>query len=85
MAARSYRAARTIDAPAVVVWGLLTDVDSYADWNSAVISGRSEFTMVEEFTGPLAGLIARAIPDLTDSFDTFVADLRKAAEAKRIE
>ena len=151
MAARSYEASRTIEAPATVVWDLLTDADSYADWNSAVISirgpiveggsielvsivnpkrtfklrvtelrapnrmvwsdgmplglftgertydlveadgdagvdlgvERCELTMREAFTGPLAPLITRAIPDLTDSFETFVGDLKAAAEARQ--
>ncbi len=42
---------------------------------------RSEFTMVEDFTGPLAGLVTKAIFDLTDSFDTFADSLKNAAEA----
>lgn len=141
MARRSYRASRSINAPAATVWDLLANADGYADWNNAVISiqgpisegdtiklvstvspkrtftlrvtqmqapsrmvwsdgmplglfrgertysitdngdGRSEFTMVEEFTGPLAGLITKAIPDLTDSFNVFAEGLKKAAEA----
>lgn len=144
MGARSYRASRTINAPASIVWGLLTDVSSYARWNPAVVSiegsieqgstirlvstaspkrtftlkvaelraphhmvwtdgmpfglftGRrtytitdtgsavSEFIMVEEFTGPLAGLITKAIPDLTESFDTFADGLKAVAEAEAV-
>lgn len=45
--------------------------------------GQSEFTMTEEFTGPLAGLITKAIPDLTDSFGTFADGLKTAAEAAK--
>ncbi len=141
MGARSYQVSRTIDAPAAVVWSLLTDASSYARWNQAVVSiegpiaegnrialvsvadpkrtfrlrvaemraphrmvwtdgmplglftgrrtytiedrgaGGSEFTMVEAFTGPLAGLITKAIPDLTESFSTFADGLKAAAEA----
>lgn len=44
--------------------------------------GRSEFRMVEQFTGPLAGLITKAIPDMTDSFTTFADSLKTAAEAR---
>lgn len=144
MGARSYRASRTISAPAEVVWGLLTDVSSYARWNPAVVSiegtieqghtvrlvstaspkrtftlkvaemraphhmvwsdgmplglftGRrtytitdcasacSEFTMVEEFTGPLAGLVTKATPDLTESFAIFADGLKAAAEAEAV-
>ena len=39
---------------------------------------------VEEFTGPLAGLITKAIPDLTTSFDTFADGLKAAAEAEAV-
>lgn len=141
MGARSYSVSRMIDAPATVVWGLLSDASSYARWNRAVLSidgdieqgstiklvsiadpkrtfklkvaetrspqhmvwadgmplglfkGRRtftiadrgasgcEFSMVEAFTGPLAGLITKAIPDLTESFDTFADGLKTAAES----
>lgn len=39
------------------------------------------FTMTEEFTGLMAPLITRSIPDLQPAFDTFARDLKKAAEA----
>lgn len=142
MGARSYRASREIVAPASVVWDLLTDAASYAEWNDAVLrlqgeiaegemielvsivspkrtfklrvsemrspsrmvwsdgmplglfkgertygivdrgTDRCEFTMVEEFSGPLAPLISKAIPDLTDSFDLFADGLKRAAEER---
>jgi hypothetical protein len=122
-----------------VVWGLLTDISSYRDWNHAVLSiegnltaggtiklvsvaaptrtftlqvtsmqaplrmvwsdgmplglfrgvrtyqldpvdEQTTFTMTEEFTGPLSGLIARSIPDLTGSFNQFADGLKTAAE-----
>ncbi|MEM7094910.1 MAG: SRPBCC domain-containing protein [Actinomycetota bacterium] len=47
----------------------------------APADGRTEFSMVEEFSGPLAGLICRTIPDLTESFDQFADGLKTAAEA----
>ncbi len=40
-----------------------------------------DFSMVEEFSGPLAGLITKAIPDLTESFTLFADGLKTAAEA----
>ncbi len=142
MGGRSYQVSRRIAAPPSTVWALLTDADSYRDWNRAVVSiegpirqggtvklvstadpkrtfklkvttmeaphtmvwssgmplglftgrrtytitdtgsGHSELTMVEAFTGPLAGLITKAIPDLTESFDTFADGLKAAAEAR---
>ena len=38
------------------------------------------FSMSEEFAGPLSGLIARTIPDLTASFEQFADGLKAAAE-----
>lgn len=40
----------------------------------------TEFHMREQFTGLLAGLIARSIPDLTPSFEQFANGLRALAE-----
>jgi hypothetical protein len=42
--------------------------------------GCVEFVMREEFTGPLAPLIARSIPDLQPSFDEVAAALKDRAE-----
>ena len=42
--------------------------------------GWVRFVMREEYTGLLAGLIGRSIPDLQPAFDEFAADLKKAAE-----
>lgn len=41
----------------------------------------SRFEMKEVYTGPLRGLITRAIPDLQPSFDQFAEALRTKAEA----
>jgi hypothetical protein len=137
--AARYHVSRTIQAPAETVWGLLTDLSTYRDWNPAVVSiegqvavgntiklvsivnpkrtftltvtaldpphemvwsdgmpfglfkgartyrlqskGTStEFSMTEEFTGLLAGLITKSIPDMTDSFNQFADGLTSAAE-----
>lgn len=43
--------------------------------------GATRFAMEEAFTGLLAPLIARSIPDLQPVFDSFAADLKRAAEA----
>jgi uncharacterized protein YndB with AHSA1/START domain len=40
----------------------------------------TRFTMREEYTGPLAGLIFRSIPDLGPSFRQFAAGLKQRAE-----
>ncbi|MEM9467587.1 MAG: SRPBCC domain-containing protein [Actinomycetota bacterium] len=71
--------------PARMVWtdgmplGLFRGTRTYevsADGES------TRFSMVEEFTGPLAGLITRMIPDLTESFALFADGLQSAAEAQ---
>jgi hypothetical protein len=43
--------------------------------------GSTEFSMTEEFSGPLSGLITKAIPDMTESFNQFADGLKAAAEA----
>jgi hypothetical protein len=40
----------------------------------------TRFRMREQFTGPLAPLIGRSIPDLQPSFDQFAAGLKARAE-----
>ncbi len=46
---------------------------------------RTGFTMRETYAGPLAGLVARSIPDLQPSFDAFVDGLRRDAESHHEE
>jgi hypothetical protein len=43
--------------------------------------GRTVFSMTEEYSGLLAGLISKAIPDLTESFEAFADGLKRGAEA----
>jgi hypothetical protein len=43
-------------------------------------NGEIEFSMCEEYTGLLAPLITRSIPNLQPAFDEFAADLKRAAE-----
>ena len=42
--------------------------------------GGVEFAMREEFSGLMAPLITKSIPDLQPSFDKFAADLKRCAE-----
>lgn len=42
--------------------------------------GGSTFTMTEEYTGLMAPLITKSIPDMTDSFTEFAAGLKDGAE-----
>jgi hypothetical protein len=44
--------------------------------------GAVEFTVGEVFSGPLLPLIGRSIPDLTSSFEQFVAGLKQRAESE---
>jgi hypothetical protein len=41
------------------------------------------FTMREEYSGPLAPLITRSIPDLNPSFERFASGLKRRAEGDR--
>ncbi|MCW2677287.1 MAG: Polyketide cyclase/dehydrase [Modestobacter sp.] len=44
--------------------------------------GSTEFTMREEYSGPLTGLLGRTIPDLNPSFRAFAAGLKARAEQR---
>jgi hypothetical protein len=44
--------------------------------------GSTEFTVRELCTGPLAGLVMRAVPDLNPSFRQFAAGLKARAEQR---
>ncbi len=44
-------------------------------------NGETEFSMCEAYSGLLAPLICRSIPDLQPAFDEFASDLKRAAEA----
>jgi hypothetical protein len=46
-------------------------------------NGEVEFSMREEFSGLLAPLITRSIPDLQPAFDEFAGDLKRAAEENK--
>jgi uncharacterized protein YndB with AHSA1/START domain len=58
--------------------GLFTGRRSYT--LTPTTNGEVEFAMREEFSGLLAPLIARSIPDLQPAFDTFAADLKRRTE-----
>lgn len=45
-------------------------------------NGDVEFSMREEYSGLMAGVIGRSIPDLQPAFDEFGNDLKCAAEAE---
>jgi hypothetical protein len=70
--------------PQRMVWtgcmpfGLFTGTRSYT--LTPTSEDAVEFAMREEFSGLLAPLIARSIPDLQPTFDAFAADLKRHAE-----
>ena len=74
----------TLQPPTKMVWedgmplGLFKGVRTYEVREAG---DGSEFSMVEEYLGPLAGLITKMIPDLTESFDLFADSLKRTAEA----
>ena len=70
--------------PNLMVWrggmplGLFTGTRTYV--LSPQQNGKLQFEMKEEFTGLMAPLITRSIPDLQPSFEEFAKCLKKAAE-----
>lgn len=72
--------------PARMVWsdgmplGLFTGRRTYTIDDAG--NGSCQFTMVETFTGPLAPLITKVIPDLSESFALFADSLKAAAERR---
>lgn len=73
-----------MDAPKRMVWsdgmplGLFRGDRTYELVHR---EGSTTFSMTEEYTGLLAPLITKTIPDMTDSFDQFADGLKSAAEA----
>ena len=71
--------------PERLVWvggmplGLFRGIRTYT-LTPAAGGSATDFTMTEVYTGPLAGLIGRSIPDLNPSFDAFADALKAAAE-----
>ena len=59
--------------------GLFRGTRTYALAPAADDTG-TDFAMTEAYTGVLAGLIGRSIPDLNPSFEAFADGLKAAAE-----
>ena len=74
-----------LDAPRRMVWssgmplGLFTGRRTFTLTPRA--DGGTDFAMEEVFSGPMAPMITKAIPDMTESFAQFAASLKAAAEA----
>ena len=73
-----------LDPPNRMVWrggmplGLFSGTRTYV--LTPQPNGPLQFQMTEEFTGLMAPLITRSIPDLQPSFEEFAKCLKKAAE-----
>lgn len=73
----------TFEAPGTMVFsgglplGLFRGVRTYRLTPSG---GGTRFEMREEYSGPLAGLMARSIPDLSPSFRQFAEGLKSRVE-----
>jgi hypothetical protein len=74
----------TLDVPHRMVWtggmplGLFTGTRTFTLTETA---GETDFSMEEVYSGPLAGVVTRSIPDLAPSFEEFARCLKTAAEA----
>lgn len=73
-----------VEPPTRMVWsdgmplGLFSGTRTFL--TEAGADDGTRFTMEELYTGPLAPLVTRAIPDMTDSFERFADGLKAAAE-----
>lgn len=74
-----------VRSPTSMVWsdgmplGLFRGTRTFL--TEAADGGGTRFAMEELYTGPLAPLITKSIPDMTDSFERFADGLKTAAEA----
>lgn len=74
----------SMEAPHRMVWssgmplGLFTGTRTFTIEPSG---DQSRFAMREVYTGPLAPLVTKSIPDMTGNFEEFADALRQAAEA----
>ena len=72
------RAAGTMTWTGGMPLGLFRGVRTFTV--TPIAEGRTEFTIREEYTGPLLGLVWRSMPDLGPSFEQFAAGLKGQAE-----
>ncbi|WP_299727134.1 SRPBCC domain-containing protein [uncultured Tateyamaria sp.] len=71
------------DAPHSMVWTGGMPFGLFVGTRTFTITGAgsgSTFHMIEVFSGPMAGLITKSIPDLTPSFKKFAQTLKQRAE-----
>lgn len=76
-----------LEAPTTMVWRDGMPLGLFEGRRTFTLApaddGGCDFSMVEEFSGLLAPLITKAIPDLTESFAVFADSLVAAATASR--
>lgn len=76
-----------LDAPHRMVWtggmplGLFRGTRVY-ELAAPSGTGAVAFSMREDYSGPLAGLIGKSIPDLQPAFDEFARCLKRTAERR---
>ena len=73
-----------VDAPRSMVWwdgmplGLFKGVRTFTV--APQDDGGTVFSMEEVYSGALAGMITKSIPDMTESFEQFAEGLKQEAE-----
>ncbi len=74
----------TLDSPRHMVWedggAMFLGVRNFT---LAPSGAGTRFAMSETFSGGMLGMIAGKLPDFTNDFETFAADLKREAEARR--
>jgi len=74
-----------VSAPTRMVWSDGMPLGLFKGERTYLVQPRegvTHFEMTEEYTGLLAGLFTKAIPDLTESFNVFADSLKRAAEGR---
>lgn len=74
-----------VDAPQRMVWSSGMPLGLFRGTRTFTLtpSGTgTDFRMAEVFSGPLAPLVTKAIPDMTESFEQFADGLKDAAESR---
>ncbi len=73
----------TFEAPRRMVWSSSMPLGLFKGERIFELrpeGGNTAFSMREDYTGPMAGMIAKSIPDLQPAFDEFASCLKIAAE-----
>lgn len=74
----------SLDAPRQMVWGGGMPLGLFKGERTYSLTPRDggvEFSMTEEFTGLMAPLITKSIPDMQPAFEEFATCLKQKAEA----